>query len=526
VTTFTSLDIGILLLTAAVLAGIGLVLQRLSAAGIRRLRSMDGVTAYPRETVLRAQRQFGILAFSIAPAVAAGMMAGNRLGSAGDGTIVAVAICAVSLLLLERGRIPLHLMPLASTVVRTAVPMIGIALALATFALAGQPEVASEMLVPLVGAWIVTAFATWIHLRFEMSHQVRVAIIGSPGLATGLAHELTVAGIRSHTVVGWLADDSVTAEAGGEPRWLGSLEQLREVVERHSIELLVHSNGAGSPDEKPHRSRLELFERVAAVCLDQPVHLLETTQLYEDLLGHVPLGQSNSAWFQYLLHPRFRAGSLAFKRIFDVVVACTMLVLLAPVLVAFAIMIKLTDGGPVFYRQRRVGERGCEFEMIKLRSMRADSEEVDPHWSVADDNRVTPVGRIMRRLHIDEMPQLWNVLRGEMTIVGPRPERRQLIVELERQLAYYDRRHLVQPGLAGWAQARCGYSGSEEGTSWKLCHDLFYLKHRSVYFDFLILLENVRISLRSGVQFGLPAPQEQFIIGSAGPASQLLMRVD
>ena len=119
----------------------------------------------------------------------------------------------------------------------------------------------------------------------------------------------------------------------------------------------------------------------------------------------------------------------------------------------------------------------------------------------------------MRRLHIDEMPQLWNVLRGEMTLIGPRPERRELIAELERQLAYYDRRHLVKPGIAGWAQARCGYGGSEEGTGWKLCHDLFYLKHRSVYFDSLILLENVRVSLRSGVQFGARAPQEQFILG-------------
>ena len=138
-----------------------------------------------------------------------------------------------------------------------------------------------------------------------------------------------------------------------------------------------------------------------------------------------------------------------------------MLILLAPVLAVFAIAIKLIDGGPVLYRQRRVGEKGREFEMIKLRSMRVDSEDVGPRWSEAEDSRVTSAGRIMRRFHIDEMPQLWNVLRGEMTIVGPRPERRELIVELERRLSYYDRRHLVKPGLAGWAQARCGYGGSE-----------------------------------------------------------------
>src|SRR5207244_2794798 len=139
----------------------------------------------------------------------------------------------------------------------------------------------------------------------------------------------------------------------------------------------------------------------------------------------------------------------------------------------------------------RVGESGEEFEMIKFRSMRVDSEAAAAQWSAEDDERVTGFGRLMRRTHFDELPQLWNVLRGEMTLVGPRPERRELIAELERQLPYYDRRHLVKPGIAGWAQARCGYGGSEEGTGWKLCHDLFYLKHRSLYFDLLVLIENV-----------------------------------
>jgi exopolysaccharide biosynthesis polyprenyl glycosylphosphotransferase len=476
---------------------------------------MDGAEQYPRETALRAQRLMGISAFSVAPAVTAGLMAGSHLHSAGDAALVAAAIFATSLLL-ERDRVPLRLMPLATVIVRAAVPVIGVLLALATFALAGKPESASEMVIPVAGAWIVTAFAAWVTLRFELSRQVRVAMIGTPGLAMGLAHELKSAGIRSHAVVGWLADDGTEVSDSSAPHWLGSLEQVREVAERHSIELLVHSTEVSAVSGKPRRSRLELFEQVAEACLDLPVRLLEASQLYEDLLGHVPLGQSNSAWFQYLLHPRYHGGSPTSKRIFDCVVGATMLVLLAPVLAIFAAAVKLTDGGPVFYRQRRVGEGGREFEMIKLRSMLVASEEAGAQWSEASDDRVTAVGKIMRKLHMDEMPQLWNVLRGEMTIVGPRPERRQLIVELERQLAYYDRRHLVKPGLAGWAQARCGYSGSEEGTSWKLCHDLYYLKHRSVYFDALILLENVRVSLRSGVQFGLDAPQEQFILGHSG----------
>lgn len=478
---------------------------------------MDDPATYSRQTTLYAQRCLRIVAFGVAPALAAALLAASHLHSLGHGVIAFAAVFGAALLL-ERDRHPLHLMPLAAFVIRAAVPIIGLAITLGIFALVGQPAPAAEMAAPLIGAWLITAFAAWIVTRFESVRKVRVAMIGSPGLARGLAHELGNAGIRSYKVVGWLAEDGAEVEPGRGPHWLGSLEDVREVVDQYSIELLVHSSRGSGANQQPHRSRLELFEWVAATCLDLPVRLIEASQLYEDLLGHVPLGQSNSAWFQYLLHPRYRPGSPASKRIFDLVIGAVMLILMAPVLLAFAIAVKLTDGGPVFYRQRRVGERGREFEMIKLRSMRVSSEETGAQWSGADDDRVTTVGRIMRRLHMDEMPQLWNVLRGEMTIVGPRPERRQLIDGLERRLAYYDRRHLVKPGLAGWAQARCGYGGSEEGTGWKLCHDLFYLKHRSVYFDTLILLENVRVALGSGVQFGARAPQEQFIFGHVGQA--------
>jgi exopolysaccharide biosynthesis polyprenyl glycosylphosphotransferase len=476
----------------------------------------DTETTFPHLTALRAQRLLGVCAFGVAPAVTAGLMAGGHLGDPGRGIIVAIGVLVASWVL-GHGRYPLHLMPLAAFLVRTLTPVVGVGIALAVFALSGMPESATEMIAPVIGAWVVTGLAAWTSARFEASRKVRVAMIGSSSLALGLAHELSNAGIRGYTVVGWLDDKRPNTEpGGGGPRRLGSLGQVREVVVRHSVDLLVHSSAPSTDDDAPRHPRLEMFERVAADCLDLPVRLIEASQLYEDLLGHVPLGQSNSAWFQYLLHPRYRAGSPVSKRAFDLIVGSLMLVVLLPVLAAFAIAVKLTDGGPVFYRQRRVGERGREFWMIKLRSMRVASEGEGAKWSEAEDERVTAVGSIMRRLHIDEMPQLWNVLRGEMTIVGPRPERRELISELELSLTYYDRRHLVKPGLAGWAQARCGYGGSAEGTSWKLCHDLFYLKHRSIFFDSLILLENVRVSLHSGVQFGVRAPQEQFILGPSG----------
>jgi lipopolysaccharide/colanic/teichoic acid biosynthesis glycosyltransferase len=472
---------------------------------------------FPYLTAFRARRLLDVSAYRLAPAAVAGLMASGHLSRAGDGLIVFMAIVLASVIL-EREQVPLHLMPLAWFAVRTVVPVLGAAIALAVFAIAGAGQPVTAMFIPIVGAWLVTAFAAWSIGRFESVRQVRLAVIGSEEIALGLDEELRTADIWAYKVVGWLSDGAGSVERpDGGPRHLGSLDDgVRGIVSRNRIDLLVHSAGPPVEDEQvPHHGRLEIFEQVAEECLDLPVRLIEASLLYEDLLGHVPLGQSTSAWFQYLLHPRYMAGSPFSKRAFDLVVGSLMLIAAAPLLAAFAIAIKISDRGPIFYRQRRIGEGGVEFAMAKLRSMSVVAETDGARWSTGDDQRTTGVGRLMRRMHLDELPQLWNVLRGEMTLVGPRPERPEMISELERQLPYYDRRQLVKPGIAGWAQARCGYGGSEEGTSWKLCHDLFYLKHRAVYFDLLILIENVRVSLRSGVQFDVRAPQEQFILARA-----------
>jgi lipopolysaccharide/colanic/teichoic acid biosynthesis glycosyltransferase len=472
----------------------------------------SGRKAAFRLSALRAQGLLDLLGLSVAPAAAAGLMAAGHLSGAPSGALVFVAVLAANLALVHN-RPQLQLMPLASLLVRLLAPVAGTVLALALFALGGRPVPPEALVAPVVGAWLVTALAAWAKLRFDGSRPVRIAIIGSPALALALAEELEGAGVRGHSVVGWLAEDRPTAEPGGGemPRCLGSLAQVGEVVERHSVHLLAHSNRPLGEDGAGHVSRLELFERIATECLELPVRLIEVSQLYEELLGHVPIGQANAAWFQYLLHPRYRAGSALSKRLFDLLAGSIMLVLAAPVLALFAAAVKLTEGGPVLYRQRRVGEFGREFEMVKLRSMRTGAERDGARWSGDGDERVTAVGRVMRKLHIDEMPQLWNILRGEMTLVGPRPERREMIDTLELENTWYDRRQLVKPGLAGWAQAHCGYGGSQAGTSWKLCYDLYYLKHRSVYMDALVLAENFRVSLSSGVELGVRAPQEEFI---------------
>jgi len=160
------------------------------------------------------------------------------------------------------------------------------------------------------------------------------------------------------------------------------------------------------------------------------------------------------------------------------------------------------DGGPALFVQTRIGEGGRAFRLYKLRTMRAGDEAA---WAQDDDQRATPIGRIMRRTHCDELPQLWNILRGEMSFVGPRPEQVAFVARLEPALPFYQRRHLIRPGLTGWAQVRCGYAGTDVGAAWKLCHDLYYVKQRSIGLDLLLLAETAGL-LTIGRAIGAQPP--------------------
>jgi sugar transferase (PEP-CTERM system associated) len=184
------------------------------------------------------------------------------------------------------------------------------------------------------------------------------------------------------------------------------------------------------------------------------------------------------------------------QRIFDLVCALILLLLASPLMVLTAIAIVRDSPGPVFYRQPRVGLGGRVFEVVKFRSMRSDAEtDGTPRWAAANDDRVTRVGRIIRRFRIDELPQLWNVIRGEMRLIGPRPERPYFVARLVREVPFYDLRHSVKPGITGWAQVRYHYGDSMDDARRKLQYDLYYLKHASLKFDLAILCATVRVVL-------------------------------
>jgi lipopolysaccharide/colanic/teichoic acid biosynthesis glycosyltransferase len=194
------------------------------------------------------------------------------------------------------------------------------------------------------------------------------------------------------------------------------------------------------------------------------------------------------------------------KRAADLVILGLVGVLSLPLLAVLAYLVRL-DGGPVLYVQTRIGERGRPFRIYKLRTMRL-AEDQPAAWATDDDPRVTQLGRVLRRTHLDELPQLWNIVRGEMSFVGPRPEQAPFVDHLEHVLPFYQRRHLIRPGLTGWAQVRCGYASSDAASAMKLCNDLYYYKHRSLRVDLLVLCETagqLLLGPRSGVSTAVSA---------------------
>jgi exopolysaccharide biosynthesis polyprenyl glycosylphosphotransferase len=463
---------------------------------------------------LEAQRLVNLIAFKANPAMAAGLIAYVHMGEAGSAILVAAAMFG-ALHLVEHTALPLGLMPAARLGVALLAPVLGAGAAAALALAAGQHMAFAELQAPVAGAWLVMALGAWVTARFDDDRRARVAVIGSPGFASDLAEELQATGIRAYEVIGWFDRQAPGPDTPGvltgRLDYLGDLGDVRSAVLERQIELLVcgpdpvddHAN----PDDDP-------YVVIADSCLDLPVRMLEANQLYEDLLGHVPLGTTDSAWFRYIMHPRFRPTSPLWKRCFDLANAAWMAIFVLPLIGIAGVAIKLADGGPVFYRQRRVGERGHEFEIVKLRTMVPNAEASGPQWCEPGDGRVTRLGRFLRRTHLDELPQLWNVLRGEMTLVGPRPERPEICAELENRFPHYIRRHLVKPGITGWAQLRCGYAGSELGTAWKLCHDLYYIKRRSILADWLIIVETVFQAGRDAHR-ALRAPRQRFIVGEA-----------
>ncbi|MBI2221861.1 MAG: TIGR03013 family PEP-CTERM/XrtA system glycosyltransferase [Acidobacteria bacterium] len=322
----------------------------------------------------------------------------------------------------------------------------------------------------------------------------RVLILGTGQSARIVARQILAQRDFGYRVVGFIADDAARiGERIVNPGIVGTPVDIPRLITSERIDRVV----IGLSDR---RGKLPVDELLQAKLAG--VRIEDVTTIYERLTGKILVEDVRPSWLIFGDGFRVSRWTRAVKRTLDVTMAFLMVVAGAPSIALTAVAVWLEDGSPVLYSQERVGEHGRIFRVYKFRSMRKDAESAGtPIWAKADDDRVTRVGRFIRKARLDELPQLWNVLRGDMSFVGPRPERPFFVEQLAQQIPFYQQRHAVKPGLTGWAQVKYRYGASLEDAIEKLRYDLYYIKHLSLAFDITIIFDTVKVILfRKGAQ--------------------------
>jgi exopolysaccharide biosynthesis polyprenyl glycosylphosphotransferase len=339
----------------------------------------------------------------------------------------------------------------------------------------------------LVWRWLYIVVASHPGLRR------RVIIVGAGWAGQTIARSIDDNLSSYYKLVGFVDDDPEKRgkSIAGVPV-LASTQNMNEFCQGLNISELVV---AISRD-----MRAEVFQNILD-CHEHGLQITPMTLLFEQMLGRVPVEHIGDNWFLVLPLTNVESFSLTtlIKRAIDILVSMLGLVVFGILFPFVTIAIRLDSRGPIFYRQTRVGKAGKNFKLLKLRSMIREAEtDGKARWADPADRRITRVGRLLRRTRLDELPQLYNVLKGEMSLIGPRPERPEFVVKLERAIPFYRARLAVRPGLTGWAQTRFTYGSSVEDSLVKLQYDLYYIKHLSLYLDLLIFLRTfgVVLSLR------------------------------
>ncbi|MFH1657303.1 MAG: sugar transferase [bacterium] len=226
------------------------------------------------------------------------------------------------------------------------------------------------------------------------------------------------------------------------------------------------------------------------------ISFLDLAEAYEIITQKIPISFVSKVWFLENIREKEKGFYEKFKRIMDLVLAVLILIVIIPLLPLIALAIKIEDNGPIFYYQERVGREKKHFKLIKFRSMITEAEENGPVWAEKDDPRVTKVGKLLRKTHLDEFPQMLNVIKGDISLIGPRPERPEFVEELETKIPYYHLRHLIKPGFSGWAQIKFRYGRSTMDAHKKFQYDLYYIKNRTPFLDIGILLKTFQLFFR------------------------------
>jgi len=314
----------------------------------------------------------------------------------------------------------------------------------------------------------------------------RILVVGSGANAIEVAREVMERKDAGYRVVGFVDNDpELVGKSLINPRVLGLAADLDNIVRRENVDRIVVAMG----ERRGQFPTSELLQ----LSLGGDVSIEEGASFYERLTGRVSLDMLRPSWL--IFSGRGRQARIAglFRNVMHRLVALIGGLLSLPIALLTAILIKLDSPGPVFYRQERVGKNGKPFTLMKFRSMFVDAEKSGPVWASTSDDRATRVGRIIRKIRIDEIPQFWSILRGEMSFVGPRPERPHFVSQLAEEIPYYEQRHLIAPGLTGWAQIKYPYGASIEDARQKLQYDLYYIKNQSLVLDAIILFETIKI---------------------------------
>jgi sugar transferase (PEP-CTERM system associated) len=323
----------------------------------------------------------------------------------------------------------------------------------------------------------------FLAIRSSRITDTRIILLGDGRNAKFLVDEIRLAG-RAIKFEGYIGKENINIDIP----WLGDVDELWNIIRGTDPDKLVvafDDRGADLPLHDLLRIKLTSCE------------IEDAPKFYEELLGKLMIEDIRPASLIFAKGFVSMKSEDIFKRLFDFFFALIGSVMVSPIMIITAIAVKLDSPGPVFYKQERTGLNGREFNVLKFRSMCIDAEPEGPQWAQEKDPRVTKVGRIIRKTRIDELPQFFNVLAGDMSFVGPRPERRYFIDQLQQVIPFYEMRLYAKPGITGWAQINYPYGDSVEDAKEKMKYDLYYLKYRSLWLDIAILFQTIKVALKA-----------------------------
>jgi sugar transferase (PEP-CTERM system associated) len=347
----------------------------------------------------------------------------------------------------------------------------------------GIAALAAPLIIALTLGWRLV----WARNARKTGASGRLLIMGTGPTGISLARDILSRPELKLKVIGFLDEKGENiGKSLVNPGIIGAAQDVQAIVQQEKADHVV----------------ISLMERRGTMPVRQLLHLKfagvhveDAHSFYERMAGRIILERLSPSWL--ILSDGFRKSAMLVwaKRVVDVIVSTIALILCLPLFAVVSAAIWLESGSPIVFVQERTGLRGRSFRILKFRSMYNNAEEKGPQWAAESDSRITRVGRWIRKYRIDELPQFWNVLRGEMSIVGPRPERPEFVSMLEEEIPFYGLRHSVRPGITGWAQVKYQYGASVEETKTKLEHDLFYIKHLSIILDFVVLFETAKVML-------------------------------